>query len=392
MTNTDTADADATALQVARLAQAGSQLVRVTVNNEAAAAAVPEMIRKVRGLGFDVPIVGDFHYNGHLLLVEVPGDGRARWPSTGSTRATSGRSATTSNFQTIVRVAIEHDKPVRIGVNWGSLDQALLTELMEANARLGGAARRPRRDDRGDARVGAALGRAGRGDRAAVTTGSSCRAKVSGVARPRRRLPAPRRALRLPAPPRADRGRDGDEGDRRLDRRPRHPAERGDRRHDPGLADPRARRRARARGRGRPAGPPVARACARSCPRSAPARAAAGRPRPSSRRWPATSSSYLKDRMPEWRDDPPRRRGAPGRGHGLRRERAGREQARRHRDQPARHVRGAGRAGLRRRQARPTRFRGDDIVERFVAILEELRRRGRCPAVAVPADAAIRPG
>ena len=96
MTNTDTADADGTALQVARLAHAGSQLVRVTVNTDQAAAAVPEMIRKLRDdLGVDVPVIGDFHYNGHQLLVEYPGDGARRSRSTGSTRATSARSATT---------------------------------------------------------------------------------------------------------------------------------------------------------------------------------------------------------------------------------------------------------------------------------------------------------
>ena len=135
MTNTDTADADATAIQVARLAHAGSQLVRITVNNEPAAAAVPEIIRKVRGLGVDVPIIGDFHYNGHLLL--------ERYPETAAGLAkyrinpgNVGAKRHDEHFQTIVRIAIENDKPVRIGVNWGSLDQALLTELMEANAQL----------------------------------------------------------------------------------------------------------------------------------------------------------------------------------------------------------------------------------------------------------------
>jgi (E)-4-hydroxy-3-methylbut-2-enyl-diphosphate synthase len=134
MTNTDTADPDATAIQVARLAHAGSQLVRVTVNTDEAAAAVPEMVRKVRGLGVDVPIVGDFHYNGHLLL--------ARYPETADALAkyrinpgNVGAKRHDENFQTIVRVAIDHDRPVRIGVNWGSLDQSLLTELMDANAR-----------------------------------------------------------------------------------------------------------------------------------------------------------------------------------------------------------------------------------------------------------------
>ena len=134
MTNTDTADPDATAIQVARLAHAGSQLVRVTVNTDEAAAAVPEMVRKVRGLGVDVPIVGDFHYNGHLLLAKYPetADALAKYRIN---PGNVGAKRHDENFQTIVRVAIDHDRPVRIGVNWGSLDQSLLTELMDANAR-----------------------------------------------------------------------------------------------------------------------------------------------------------------------------------------------------------------------------------------------------------------
>ncbi len=135
MTNTDTADPDATAIQVARLAQAGSQLVRVTVNADLAAAAVPEMIRKVRDLGVDVPVVGDFHYNGHKLLVDHPETARvlAKYRINPGNVGSKYRD---ENFQTIIRVAIENDKPVRIGVNWGSLDQQLLTELMDTNARL----------------------------------------------------------------------------------------------------------------------------------------------------------------------------------------------------------------------------------------------------------------
>jgi (E)-4-hydroxy-3-methylbut-2-enyl-diphosphate synthase len=135
MTNTDTADADATAIQVARLAHAGSELVRVTVNNDAAAAAVPEMIRKLRDLGVGVPVIGDFHYNGHQLLVEYPEMAR----SLAKYRINPGNVGAKrhdENFQTIVRVAIENDVPVRIGVNWGSLDQALLTDLMNENAAL----------------------------------------------------------------------------------------------------------------------------------------------------------------------------------------------------------------------------------------------------------------
>jgi len=179
MTNTDTADADATALQVVALARAGSQLVRVTVNNEAAAAAVPEVVRKVRGLGFDTPIVGDFHYNGHLLLVEHPDAARAL----AKYRINPGNVGTKrrdENFQTIVRVALEHDRPVRIGVNWGSLDPALLSSLMEANARL--AAPREARDVMIEAMLQSAL----RSAELAEETGLGhdriiVSAKVSGV-------------------------------------------------------------------------------------------------------------------------------------------------------------------------------------------------------------------
>jgi (E)-4-hydroxy-3-methylbut-2-enyl-diphosphate synthase len=134
MTNTDTADADGTAIQVARLAHAGSELVRITVNTEAAAAAVPEIVRKVRGLGVDVPIIGDFHYNGHKLLVEYP-EMAAALAKYRINPGNVGAKRHDEHFATIVRVAIDNDKPVRIGVNWGSLDQALLTELMDANAR-----------------------------------------------------------------------------------------------------------------------------------------------------------------------------------------------------------------------------------------------------------------
>jgi (E)-4-hydroxy-3-methylbut-2-enyl-diphosphate synthase len=136
MTNTDTADADATAMQVAQLAHAGSELVRITVNNEAAAAAVPEIVRKARGLGADVPIVGDFHYNGHKLLTGYPETAR----TLAKYRINPGNVGPgrhhDENFAAIVRVAVENERPVRIGVNWGSLDQAVLAELMDANARL----------------------------------------------------------------------------------------------------------------------------------------------------------------------------------------------------------------------------------------------------------------
>ena len=133
MTNTDTADADATAIQVAQLAHAGSELVRVTVNTDAAAEAVPIIRDKLDKLGVGVPIIGDFHYNGHLLLTKYPACAAAL----AKYRINPGNVGTKrrdEQFRTIVEVALANDKPVRIGVNWGSLDQQLLTELMDANA------------------------------------------------------------------------------------------------------------------------------------------------------------------------------------------------------------------------------------------------------------------
>ena len=134
MTNTDTADADATALQVAALAHAGSELVRVTVNNDAAARAVPLIRRKLDDLGISVPLIGDFHYNGHQLLVEHP-EMAAALAKYRINPGNVGAKRRDENFSVIVRAAVEHDKPVRIGVNWGSLDQDLLTALMDENAR-----------------------------------------------------------------------------------------------------------------------------------------------------------------------------------------------------------------------------------------------------------------
>jgi (E)-4-hydroxy-3-methylbut-2-enyl-diphosphate synthase len=136
MTNTDTADADATAIQVAQLAHAGSELVRITVNNEAAAAAVPEIVRKVRGLGAAVPIVGDFHYNGHRLLTDYPETARALDKYRINPGNVGPGRHHDDHFSAIVRVAVENGKPVRIGVNWGSLDQAVLAAMMDANAKL----------------------------------------------------------------------------------------------------------------------------------------------------------------------------------------------------------------------------------------------------------------
>jgi len=130
MTNTDTADAAATAAQVRALHAAGSELVRVTVNTDEAARAVPAIVADV-----DVPVIGDFHYNGHLLLTKYPACARAL----AKYRINPGNVGTKrrdDNFRTIIQVAINEGKPVRIGVNWGSLDQQLLTEMMDANAAL----------------------------------------------------------------------------------------------------------------------------------------------------------------------------------------------------------------------------------------------------------------
>ena len=179
MTNTDTADADATALQVVALAHAGSELVRVTVNHDAAAAAVPEMIRKVRDLGVGVPVVGDFHYNGHQLLAEYPEMAQAL-DKYRINPGNVGAKRRDENFQTIVRLAVEHGKPVRIGVNWGSLDQALLTEMMDANARS------PEPRDARDVLIEAMIASALRSAELAEATGLPhdrivLSAKVSGV-------------------------------------------------------------------------------------------------------------------------------------------------------------------------------------------------------------------
>ena len=134
MTNTDTADAAATAAQVAALARAGSQLVRVTVNNEAAAAAVPEIAERLADEGVRVPLVGDFHYNGHLLLARYPDCARTLDKYRINPGNVGGKRRD-ENFRTIVQIAVEYGKVVRIGVNWGSLDQDLLTHMMDENAR-----------------------------------------------------------------------------------------------------------------------------------------------------------------------------------------------------------------------------------------------------------------
>lgn len=136
MTNTDTADIAGTIEQAAALAGAGSELVRVTVNNDSAAKAVPHIVEGLKKRGIGVPIIGDFHYNGHLLLRKYPECAKALAKYRINPGNASIGSKGDQNFRTMVECAIENRKPVRIGVNWGSLDQALLTRLMDENARL----------------------------------------------------------------------------------------------------------------------------------------------------------------------------------------------------------------------------------------------------------------
>ena len=136
MTNTDTADVAATVQQVAQLARAGSELVRVTVNNDAAARAVPAIVEGLEKQHIRVPIIGDFHYNGHLLLTKYPECARALAKYRINPGNVSVGRKDDNNFRAMVEVAIKNDKPVRIGVNWGSLDQQLLTRMMDENSRL----------------------------------------------------------------------------------------------------------------------------------------------------------------------------------------------------------------------------------------------------------------
>ena len=134
MTNTDTVDVEGTALQCEQLARAGSELVRVTVNTKQAAAAVPEIVARLSDNGVTVPVIGDFHYNGHILLKEYPDCAKALAKYRINPGNVGPGQHHDKNFQSMIEVAVENNKPVRIGVNWGSLDQGLLTRLMDENA------------------------------------------------------------------------------------------------------------------------------------------------------------------------------------------------------------------------------------------------------------------
>jgi (E)-4-hydroxy-3-methylbut-2-enyl-diphosphate synthase len=135
MTNTDTVDTAATVNQVAALAQAGSEIVRITVNTDEAARAVPRIVDALHAFGVKVPIVGDFHYNGHLLLTKYPECAKALSKYRINPGNVSIGRKTDENYRTMIEAAIKYDKPVRIGVNWGSLDGALLTRMMDENAK-----------------------------------------------------------------------------------------------------------------------------------------------------------------------------------------------------------------------------------------------------------------
>jgi (E)-4-hydroxy-3-methylbut-2-enyl-diphosphate synthase len=135
MTNTDTADIEGTIQQIASLARAGSELVRITVNNDEAAKAVPYIVEGIQKKGWTTPIVGDFHYNGHLLLRKYPDCAKALSKYRINPGNVSIGRKDDDNFRTMVEAAVEYQKPVRIGVNWGSLDQALLTRMMDENSK-----------------------------------------------------------------------------------------------------------------------------------------------------------------------------------------------------------------------------------------------------------------
>ena len=180
MTNTDTADVPGSIEQIAALAAAGSELVRVTVNNDEAARAVPYIVEGLARLGLNTPIVGDFHYNGHLLLRKYPACARALAKYRINPGNVSIGRKNDDNFRTMIEVAAEHQKPVRIGVNWGSLDQALLTTMMDENSLL--ADPLPARDVMMEAMVVSALSSAEAAERYGLRHDQIIlSAKVSGV-------------------------------------------------------------------------------------------------------------------------------------------------------------------------------------------------------------------
>jgi (E)-4-hydroxy-3-methylbut-2-enyl-diphosphate synthase len=180
MTNTDTADVESTVQQIAALVRAGSEMVRVTVNNDAAAKALPAIVEDLAKKGWNTPIIGDFHYNGHLLLKKYPETARALAKYRINPGNVSIGRKDDDNFRTMVEVAVEHQKPVRIGVNWGSLDQALLTKMMDENSKSANPL--PARDVMMEAMVVSALDNAAAAERYGLRRDQIIlSAKVSGV-------------------------------------------------------------------------------------------------------------------------------------------------------------------------------------------------------------------
>ena len=247
MTNTDTADIGATVTQVKALADAGSELVRIAVNTAEAAAAVPAIREQLDAMSCKVPLIGDFHFNGHKLLSNFPDCARALAKYRINPGNVGKGTRHDPQFAVMIERAIDYGKPVRIGVNWGSLDQDLLASLMDENARSANpldAAHVMRealvtfRDPQRAVRRGAGLAR------------RSHHPGVQGVERagPDRRLYRARATLRLSAAPRPHRSRHGQQGHRRVDGRARRAAAAGHRRHDPHLPHAGAERRSHARG------------------------------------------------------------------------------------------------------------------------------------------------
>jgi (E)-4-hydroxy-3-methylbut-2-enyl-diphosphate synthase len=180
MTNTDTADVESTVQQIAALARAGSEMVRVTVNNDEAAKAIPYIIDGIAEKGWTTPIIGDFHYNGHLLLSKYPEAAKALAKYRINPGNVSIGRKDDDNFRTMVEVAVKHQKPVRIGVNWGSLDQALLTKMMDENSKSSNPL--PARDVMMEAMVVSALDNAAAAERYGLRRDQIVlSAKVSGV-------------------------------------------------------------------------------------------------------------------------------------------------------------------------------------------------------------------
>jgi len=180
MTNTDTADIESTIQQIAALARAGSELVRITVNNDDAAKAVPYIVEGIQKKGWTTPIIGDFHYNGHLLLRKYPDCAKALSKYRINPGNVSIGQKHDDNFRTMVECAVENQKPVRIGVNWGSLDQALLTRMMDENSKS--AEPKDARDVMMEAMVVSALDNAAAAERYGLRRDQIVlSAKVSGV-------------------------------------------------------------------------------------------------------------------------------------------------------------------------------------------------------------------